>query len=62
MKVFRATTFGFDRTAFIIAANSATEALEIVRNQDMGTVDSDDVWECDQLETSATESEVLEQF
>ena len=63
MNLYRASSFGLDRTSFIIAANSADEALKIAREQDMGSIDPDDVWECNGLlSTFATEPSVLEQF
>lgn len=62
MKVYRATAYGIDNTMFIIAAKNANEAHQIAINEDMGSVDFDDVHESDSLYTSETLSGILEQF
>ena len=62
MKVFRATAYGFNPTNFVIAAKSVENATEIARNQDMGSVDAEDVWEIDHLQTNVEYECVLEQF
>lgn len=62
MKVYRAMAYGFDNTGFIIAATSYDEAVSIARNAGMGSVDCDDVWELNDLQTTQTESGVIEQF
>jgi hypothetical protein len=62
MNVYRATAYGFDSTYFIIAAKDFNEAHQIANDEDMGTVDYDDVSECTSLQTTETESGVIEQF
>jgi len=62
MKVFRAMAYGFDSTAFIIAAKNYDDAIEIARNADMGTVDVDDVWELHSLQTNVMTAQIIEQF
>lgn len=63
MKVYRASYYGFDANHFLIAANSEEEAHTIMREDGYGPVSIDDLWECgSEIETTATEPCILEQF
>ena len=62
MKVYRADVTGFDQTYLIIAAHNYDEALKIAIDEDMGSVDSEYVYELTDLQTTLKVSGVIVQF